>query len=76
MADKFLEVLKRELVPTTGSMRGIDTSAILGALAGRVFPAGEGLVLDDPDATIANICRVAREGMRSNDVEILGIMTA
>lgn len=45
------------------------------ARAGRVFPAGEGLVVADPDGTVANICRVAREGMRSTDLEILTIMT-
>lgn len=45
------------------------------AREGRVFPAGEGLVTADPDVTITNICRVAREGMRTTDVEILNIMT-
>ena len=40
----------------------------------RVFPPGEGLVGESPDQTIRNIGRMARDGMRSTDVEILSIM--
>ena len=52
-------------------------AAIVGhhmAMAGRVFPAGEGLVKDGIEATIQSIGRMAREGMRDTDIEILRIM--
>ncbi|WP_242842815.1 MULTISPECIES: L-serine ammonia-lyase, iron-sulfur-dependent, subunit alpha [Eubacteriales] len=38
------------------------------------FRAGEGIVADDAEQTIANIGRVASKGMRSTDREILEIM--
>ena len=52
-------------------------AAIVGhhmAMAGRVFPAGEGLVKDGIEAAIQSIGRMAREGMRDTDIEILRIM--
>ena len=52
-------------------------AAIVGhhmAMAGRVVPAGEGLVKDGIEATIQSIGRMAREGMRDTDIEILRIM--
>nr|WP_326183917.1 L-serine ammonia-lyase, iron-sulfur-dependent, subunit alpha [uncultured Oscillibacter sp.] len=52
-------------------------AAIVGhhmAMAGRVFRAGEGLVKDGVEATIQSIGRMAREGMRATDTEILRIM--
>jgi L-cysteine desulfidase len=39
-----------------------------------VFPFGEGLVEQDYEKTIQNIGRMARQGMKSTDVEILNIM--
>lgn len=38
------------------------------------FHSGEGLVGEDVEGTIQNIGRMAREGMKSTDVEILNIM--
>jgi len=52
-------------------------AAILGhlmAMEGRVFGAGEGIVTNDIDQTIANTARMGREGMRDTDHEILNIM--
>lgn len=40
----------------------------------RVFQPGEGLTMKDTEKTIAAVGRMAREGMRSTDVEILHIM--
>lgn len=54
-------------------------AAIVGhhmAMTGRVFRVGEGLVKDGVEATIQSIGRMAREGMRSTDTEILRIMIA
>lgn len=53
-------------------------AAILGcdmALAGRGFRAGEGLVQDTVEETIASMGYVGRVGMKDTDVEILKIMT-
>lgn len=44
------------------------------AKRGHVFGAGEGVVGDDVDATIRNVGRIAKDGMRSTDVEILQVM--
>jgi L-cysteine desulfidase len=41
---------------------------------GKVFSGGEGLVTADIECTIANIGRMASEGMKSTDVEILRLM--
>jgi L-cysteine desulfidase len=41
---------------------------------GKVFSEGEGLVTGDVEGTIANIGRMASEGMRSTDIEILRLM--
>lgn len=52
-------------------------SAFLGhemAVQGRVFRNGEGLVKSDVDKTIKTFGRMAREGMRSTDEEILRLM--
>lgn len=52
-------------------------SAFLGhemAVQGRVFRNGEGLVKSDVDKTIETFGRMAREGMRSTDEEILRLM--
>ncbi len=38
------------------------------------FKAGEGLVVDDIEETIARVGRMGREGMRSTDEEILNMM--
>ena len=40
----------------------------------RSFHPGDGLVAGDVEATIRNIARLGREGMRATDVEILNIM--
>ncbi|MEG1932537.1 MAG: L-serine ammonia-lyase, iron-sulfur-dependent, subunit alpha [Pygmaiobacter sp.] len=40
----------------------------------RVFQPGEGIVKRDAEETIKSVGRMAREGMRSTDVEILNIM--
>ena len=53
-------------------------AAILGcdmALAGRGFRAGEGIVQDTGEETIASMGYVGRVGMKDTDVEILKIMT-
>ncbi len=53
-------------------------AAILGcdmALAGRGFRAGEGVVQDTVEETIAAMGYVGRVGMKDTDVEILKIMT-
>lgn len=39
-----------------------------------IYPAGEGLVKEDPDKTIEVIGRMASEGMRSTDSKILNLM--
>ncbi len=44
------------------------------ATNGRVFPPGDGLVKTDVEETIMAIGRMAREGMRTTDREILNIM--
>lgn len=52
-------------------------AAILGhemSMDGNTFGAGEGLVKDDVERTIASIGRMAAEGMRETDTEILRIM--
>lgn len=41
---------------------------------GSTFNPGEGLVKEDVDSTIRGICRVAREGMKTTDLEILKTM--
>ena len=40
----------------------------------KVFKAGDGLASDNVEDTIANIGRMAKDGMKSTDVEILKIM--
>ncbi|HWP51444.1 MAG TPA: L-serine ammonia-lyase, iron-sulfur-dependent, subunit alpha [Clostridia bacterium] len=44
------------------------------AKLGRVFQPGEGIVKKDAEATIQSVGRMAKDGMRSTDVEILNIM--
>lgn len=44
------------------------------ATKGRVFPSGDGLVKADVEETIMAIGRMAREGMKTTDIEILNIM--
>ncbi|OEJ14677.1 hypothetical protein BFL38_07485 [Brachyspira hampsonii] len=41
---------------------------------GKVFKAGDGLVKNDIEATIDSIGRMAKEGMKGTDIEILNIM--
>ena len=41
----------------------------------NVFLPGDGIVGDDVEATIRNVGRMAKEGMKSTDLEILLIMT-
>ncbi|MDO4437120.1 MAG: L-serine ammonia-lyase, iron-sulfur-dependent, subunit alpha [Coriobacteriaceae bacterium] len=53
-------------------------AAILGAdmaSAGRGFRAGEGIVMDTVEETIASMGYVGRVGMKDTDVEILKLMT-
>ncbi len=40
----------------------------------KTFLPGHGLVGDDPEETIRNICRVAHDGMAGTDVEIVQMM--
>lgn len=52
-------------------------AAILGcdmAMADRGFQAGEGLVKDTVEQTIASMGYVGRVGMKTTDVEILNLM--
>jgi len=44
------------------------------AVNGRSFKAGEGLVVDDIEESIARVGRMGREGMRATDEEILNMM--
>ncbi|MBR0138326.1 MAG: serine dehydratase subunit alpha family protein [Erysipelotrichaceae bacterium] len=44
------------------------------AFAGRHLSAGEGLTMDSQEETIKAIGRMAREGMKQTDIEILNIM--
>lgn len=44
------------------------------AKKGRVFPFGEGIVEGDYEQTIRNFGRMAKDGMKSTDIEILNIM--
>ena len=44
------------------------------AKLGRVFQPGEGLVKNDVEETIKSVGRMAKNGMKSTDVEILNIM--
>ena len=44
------------------------------ARSGRGFAEGEGIIGADVEQTIANVGRLARQGMRQTDVEILHIM--
>lgn len=52
-------------------------AAIMGhemAMNGQVYLNGEGLNLGDVDKTIKNVSRLAKEGMRETDVQILEMM--
>lgn len=40
----------------------------------NTFNSGDGLVKEDVEATIKSICRMAKEGMKETDIEILKIM--
>ncbi|MFI3211107.1 MAG: L-serine ammonia-lyase, iron-sulfur-dependent, subunit alpha [Peptostreptococcaceae bacterium] len=40
----------------------------------NVFSPGEGLIKDDVEETVKSICKMAREGMKETDIEILNIM--
>ena len=44
-------------------------------LAGHEFVSGEGIVTKGVDNTIANVGRLARQGMKETDKEIIKIMT-
>ena len=41
---------------------------------GRQFRGGDGIVTKGVENTIANVCRIGRDGMRQTDREIIGIM--
>jgi L-cysteine desulfidase len=38
------------------------------------FQGGDGIVKDDLDSTIKSVSRMAKEGMKETDIEILNIM--
>jgi L-cysteine desulfidase len=44
--------------------------------SGKVFGAGEGLVKDDVESTIASVGRMGSVGMKGTDEEIISIMTS
>jgi L-cysteine desulfidase len=44
------------------------------AMDGQVFAPGEGIVMDTPEDTIRSVSRMARQGMRQTDEEVLRIM--
>lgn len=44
------------------------------AMAGRAYPSGEGIVCADADATIRGVGKIARDGMRTTDDEIIAVM--
>lgn len=44
------------------------------AKLGRVFQPGEGIVKKDAEETIKSVGRMAKDGMKSTDIEILNIM--
>ena len=54
----------------------VDAALFAGdlALAGKAFGDGEGLVAEDADATVRNIMRLGRDGMKETDIEILHMM--
>lgn len=54
----------------------VDAAIIAHALSAdeKVFRPGEGIVMEDIEATIASVARIGRDGMRSTDREILDIM--
>ena len=41
---------------------------------GRQFRGGDDIVTKGVENTIANVCRIGRDGMRQTDREIIGIM--
>lgn len=52
-------------------------AAIMGhemAMSGQVYSNGEGLNFEDVDRTIENVSRLAKDGMKETDVQILEIM--
>lgn len=52
-------------------------AAIMGyhmAKRGNVFKNGEGIIKEDIEKTVISVCRMAKEGMKDTDVEILKIM--
>lgn len=55
----------------------LDNALVAKRLAenNHVFQAGDGIVGDDVEATIRNVGRMAKDGMKSTDLEILLIMT-
>lgn len=48
--------------------------AHLMVMDGQVFAPGDGIIMEDPEATIHSVARMARQGMRQTDEEVLRIM--
>lgn len=44
------------------------------ALSGNNYDGGEGIIMDDIEATINNVVRLGKEGMKETDLEILNMM--
>ena len=56
------------------SVEGGILGFILSNNVGQAFKQGEGIVQDNVDDTIKSIGKIAKEGMKSTDIEILNIM--
>lgn len=56
------------------SVEGGILGFILSNNIGQAFKYGEGIVQDNVDNTIRSIGKIAKEGMKSTDIEILNIM--
>ena len=67
-----LEVIEDTVVNTIANVSGMVCDEM--AIRGHAFRNGEGLVKSDADKTVEVFGRMAREGMRTTDEEILRLM--
>ena len=44
------------------------------AMSNENYAGGDGIVMDDIEATINNVARLGRDGMKETDLEILSMM--
>ena len=69
-ADLTPEMIARDVRPAVDAA----ITAHHSSMQGKVFPAGEGIVKGDVEETIRSVSRLARDGMRETDIEVLHIM--